>query len=63
MMRCTSVWSFLVLTLAPAIALANPNTESPEPGFWLFVLMGAAPVAYVAWRHARLQARQIPVER
>ena len=56
MTRLTAAYSFLVLTAMPAVALANPNTESPEPSFWVFVALGAVPLAFLGWRQYRQRA-------
>ena len=40
-----------VATLTPSVALAaGPNSESPEPGFWLFLMVGALPFLLYAWK-------------
>ena len=56
MTRWIAAYLFILVAVTPALAFANPNTESPEPSFWLFVLMGAVPLAVVAWRQVRLKA-------
>lgn len=64
MNRWTKIWTFCLVTLSPAVALANPNTESPEPSAWLFVLMGMVPLMVVAWRQWRAaEARVVGQER
>lgn len=41
----------VLATLAPSVALAGgPNSESPEPGFWLFLVIGALPILLYAWK-------------
>ena len=62
MRRLSVVWTTMVVVGLPAIAMANPNTESPEPSFWAFAALGALPIAYVAWRSLRADAAQpVPV--
>jgi len=61
MNRLLSTWIFVALTLLPAVAMANPNSESPEPSAWVFVLMGIVPFAAVLWRHHR-KSRAVLVE-
>jgi hypothetical protein len=56
MKRLTTAYSFLVLTAMPAVAMANPNTESPEPSFWLFVALGTLPLAFLGWKQYRQRA-------
>ncbi len=61
MRRLSAIWTLLLVTGLPAVALANPNTESPEPSFWAFAALGAVPIFYVAWRSLRADAEAQPV--
>lgn len=61
MNRWLSIWTFVALTLLPAVAMANPNAESPAPDAWVFVLMGIAPFVLVLWRHHQ-RSRAVLVE-
>jgi hypothetical protein len=60
MRRLSAAWILLLVTALPAVALANPNTESPEPSFWAFAALGAVPIFYVAWRSLRADAAAAP---
>lgn len=59
--RLSAFWTMLLVTGLPAVALANPNTESPEPSFWAFAALGALPIAFVAWRSLREDAAAQPL--
>lgn len=66
MNRWLSIWTFVALTTLPAVAMANPVTESPAPDAWVFVLMGVAPFFLILWRHhqrSRATLVEAPVER
>ncbi len=63
MNRMIAAWMFLLVTVAPTMAWANPNTDSPEPSFWIFALMGALPLVVLAVRRMRQeQAAKAPVD-
>ena len=50
MRKISLIYASALVTLAPAMAWANPNTDSPEPSLWAFLALGAVPLAWVAWR-------------
>ena len=63
MRRALAIWTTLVTLMLPAAAWANPNTESPEPTFWMFVLLGAIPLFVLAyWRMFRKTESPVTVE-
>ncbi len=61
MRRVLSVWTFALAVGLPAVAAAQPTTDSPEPEFWLFVLLGSLPLLVMAYRQHRAQNTPVPV--
>ncbi|MBH24635.1 MAG: hypothetical protein CMH57_09330 [Myxococcales bacterium] len=52
-----------LLLLTPTLAWAGgPNAESPEPSFWMFLLMGAIPAAWFLVRQHRDRQTEATIE-
>ena len=52
-----------LMILAPSLAWAGgPNAESPEPSFWMFLLMGAIPAAWFLMHQHRTRQDKVAVE-
>jgi hypothetical protein len=58
MQRSMSLFVLVWTVLLPAVAFANPNSDSPEPATMALVALGAAPVVIAAWRKHRADKTQ-----
>ncbi len=59
MRRILSSTFFLLAMAMPMVAFANPNTDSPEPEFWAFLLLGLIPAEFVLYRQVRGEEKAI----
>ncbi|MEL6177451.1 MAG: hypothetical protein AAFS10_00790 [Myxococcota bacterium] len=63
MNRRVLAWVTTVMIFAPSMAWAGgPNADSPEPSFWIFLLMGAIPAVWLVVRHNRQEAQKATVD-
>lgn len=62
MKRLILLTSALAVVLSSSVAWAGgPESSSPEPSFWLFLVLGALPFAAIAWKQLRTSPEPAPV--